>query len=168
VKRVYVLRHAKSSWDEPGLSDHERPLAPRGRRAAKAMARHLREAGIDPGLVLCSTAKRARQTLQRIEPAVGRRSVHVEDGLYGAGAAALLERLHAVPDPVGSVMVIGHNPGLQDLILGLAQPGPLRDEVAAKYPTAALATLAADVVSWPDLRPGGAQLVAFVRPRDLG
>src|SRR3954449_6356216 len=67
-----------------------------------------------------------------------------------------------------ATVLIGDDPGLQDLILGLAQPGPLRDEVAAKYPTAALATLAADVVSWPDLRPGGAQLVAFVRPRDLG
>src|SRR5437764_6878294 len=142
MKRLYVLRHAKSSWDDPAASDHDRPLAPRGRKAAKATARHLREQRVEPELVLCSTARRARQTLERIEPSLGRRAVHVERELYGASADELLERLRAVDDAVGSVMLIGHNPGLEDLILALARPSPRRREVEAKYPTAALAPLA--------------------------
>jgi len=164
---LYVLRHAKSSWDDPALSDRDRPLAPRGRKAAKTIARHLRKEGVEPQLVLCSPARRARETLERIEPALARRSVKVEDALYAAGADALLERLHEVGDAVGSVMVIGHNPGLEDLVLTLARPGARRDEVAVKFPTAALATLAFDGTRWADLRPGGAELAAFVRPRDL-
>ena len=164
---LYVLRHAKSSWDDPALSDHDRPLAPRGRKAAKAIARHLRKEGVEPQLVLCSPARRARETLERIEPALARRGVKVEDALYGAGADALLGRLHEVGDAVASVMVIGHNPGLEDLVLAVARPGARRDEVAVKFPTAALATLAFDGTRWADLAPGGADLVAYVRPRDL-
>src|SRR4051794_26437716 len=124
MKRLYLLRHAKSSWKDPGLADHDRPLAGRGRRAAKAVARHLREQGIDPELVLCSTARRARETLERLEPALGRGAVRVEPVLYGADAGALLEHLRGVSDAVGSVLVIGHNPGLQRLALGLARPAP--------------------------------------------
>jgi phosphohistidine phosphatase len=167
VKRIYLLRHAKSSWKDDQLRDHDRPLAGRGKRAAKAMARHLRDEGIDPQLVLCSTARRARDTLERIEPALGRRTVHVERDLYGASAQALLERLRAVPDRVGSVMVIGHNPGLEDLALELARDGPLVGDVEAKFPTAALATLTFAGSSWARLGPAEADLVAFVRPRDL-
>ena len=167
MKRLYVLRHAKSSWDEPARSDHDRPLAPRGRKAAKAMARHLREQGVAPELVLCSTATRSRQTLERIEPALGRRTVQVERELYAASAAELLARLHAVADTVGSVMIICHYPGLQDLVLGLARPSDARREVEVKYPTAALATLDLDVERWRDVRAGGGGLVGFVRPRDL-
>ena len=167
TRHVYVLRHAKSSWDDPSLTDHDRPLNGRGRRAAKAMARHIRDEGIAPELVLCSTAARARQTLERIEPALGTRSTSVEPDLYGADEPALLDRLRGLPDTVGSVMLIGHNPGLQDLVLALAAPAPARDEVAAKFPTAALATFAFAGRSWRDLAPGGAELVAYVRPRDL-
>ena len=139
--RLFVLRHAKSSWKDPGQADHDRPLAGRGRRAAKALARHLREERIEPELVLCSTARRARETLERIEPALGVADVRFEPALYGASAGALLERLHDVPDHVGSVMLIGHNPGLQELALELAHSGPKLHELAAKFPTAALATL---------------------------
>jgi phosphohistidine phosphatase len=166
MRRLHVLRHAKSSWDDPSLRDHDRPLAPRGRKAAKKIARHLRDEGIDPDLVLCSTALRARQTLEGIEPALGRRRVSVEPGLYAAGADELLQRLRALDETAGSVMLIGHNPGLQDLVVELAAPGPERDAVAAKLPTAALASLAVRE-PWPELRTGGAQLVGFVRPRDL-
>jgi phosphohistidine phosphatase len=94
VHRLFLLRHAKSSWKDPRQADHDRPLAGRGRRAAKALARHVRE---------------------RIEPALGVADVRCEPALYGASAGALLERLHDVPDHVGSVMLIGHNPGLQEL-----------------------------------------------------
>ena len=167
MKHLYLLRHAKSSWKQGDLSDHDRPLARRGRRATTAIARHLREQGIVPELILCSTARRARETLERIEPVLAGRAVRVESELYGASAGTLLERLHLVPDAVGSVMLIGHNPGLQRLALELAQPAPEMRELEAKYPTAGLAILAFDRPSWDELDRGTAELVAFVRPRDL-
>jgi phosphohistidine phosphatase len=167
VKRIYVLRHAKSSWKDASLADHDRPLAGRGRRAAKAMRAHLRAEHIDPDLVLCSTAARARETLARIEPALGRQEVKVERALYGASADALITRLRRLPAKCDSVLLIGHNPGLQDLVLTLSLAGPERDAVAVKFPTAALATLEAPIDGWRELKPGATELSAFVRPRDL-
>jgi phosphohistidine phosphatase len=164
-RRLYLLRHAKSSWKDEALADHDRPLAGRGRRAAKTIRRHLKTQGIDPDLVLCSTATRARQTLEGIEPALGRGAVRVEAELYGAGSAALLARLHHVPARARSVIVIGHNPGLQDLALLLARDGS--EELEEKFPTAALATLAFRGAGWTALDPGTAELIDFVRPRDL-
>jgi phosphohistidine phosphatase len=147
--RLYLLRHAKSSWDEPGLADHDRPLAPRGRRAAKAMGRYLREQGIEPDLVLCSSATRARQTLKRL----GLADARIEPDLYAADAATLRR---FIPE-TASVMLIGHNPGLQDLALSLVRSGPRLVELAAKFPTGALATIELDT----------GELIDFVRPRDL-
>jgi phosphohistidine phosphatase len=167
MKRLYLLRHAKSSWKDTSLPDHDRPLAGRGRRAAKAIARHMREHGIEPELVLCSTARRARETLERIEPALDTRAVQVEPDLYAASAHALLARLRSIPDTVESVMVIGHNPGLQELALELARPASAVSELATKYPTAALATLAFRASSWQELDRDTAELVELVRPRDL-
>jgi phosphohistidine phosphatase len=161
--RLYLLRHAKSSWKDPALADHDRPLNSRGRRAAKAIGRHMRDQGIEPELVLCSPATRARETLERIGP-VGH-GAHIEPELYGAGVGALLARLHEVPAAVPSVMVIGHNPGLQDLALFLSRWGPGVREPEAKFPTAGLATLA--VPGWSTLDRGTAELIDFVRPRDL-
>ena len=167
MKRLYLLRHAKSSWDDSSLPDHDRPLAGRGRRASKAIARHLREEDIKPDLVLCSSARRARETLDRLEKALGASTVQVEDDLYAASASQLLDRVRRVPDGVESVMLIGHNPGLQELALGLARASATADELAAKYPTAALATLEFSASSWRELDNGAADLVALVRPRDL-
>ncbi len=164
-RRLYLLRHAKSSWKDQRLADHERPLAGRGRRAAKAIRRHLNEQGIDPELVLCSTARRARQTLEGIEPALGRGAVRVEPELYGAGSAALLARVQQVPARVRSVMIIGHNPALQDLALLLARDGSA--ELGVKFPTAALATLEFHGPGWAVLDRGKAELIEFVRARDL-
>jgi phosphohistidine phosphatase len=167
MKRLHLLRHAKSSWKESGVPDHDRPLARRGRRAAKTMAAHLGEQGIAPELVLCSTARRARDTFERIEPALRTPDVRFEPELYHASADTLLDRLHEVPDAVGSVMLIGHNPSLEMLALELARPGALVRELAAKYPTAALATFGFPGASWRDLGSGTAELTGFVRPRDL-
>jgi phosphohistidine phosphatase SixA len=110
-RRLYLLRHAKSSWKDERLADHDRPLAGRGKRAAKAIAGHLRKQGIEPELVLCSTATRARETLAGIRAVLGDGEVRLERELYRAGPGVLLARLHAGPEAVGSVMVIGHNPG---------------------------------------------------------
>jgi phosphohistidine phosphatase len=165
VKRLFLLRHAKSSWDDAELADHDRPLAPRGRRAAKVMARHLRLERVTPELVLCSSSRRTRETLECI--AVGDAAeILVERGLYGATQDDLLDRLRAVPDAVRSVMLIGHNPAVQHLSFVLARPGPELERVRAKFPTAALATLEFDG-AWGALAPGRARLVAFVTPREL-
>jgi phosphohistidine phosphatase len=168
VRYLYLLRHAKSSWDDPGLDDHDRPLAPRGRKATKRMAEHLREAGIQPSLVLCSSALRARQTFDRIAPAMGEAfSIKVERSLYGADEGNLLARLRRVAASVPSVMVIGHNPALQYLALTLARRGANRDRLEQKFPTAGLATLRILEIPWKELDRGRAELVDFVSPRDL-
>jgi phosphohistidine phosphatase len=159
--RLYLLRHAKSSWDDAGLADHDRPLAKRGRRATKAIARHMSEHDIAPELVLCSTARRTRETFERIAPALGTPAVSYEDELYGAGDSELLERLRKVPDDVSSVMLIGHNPGIEDLASALVGRA-----VASKFPTAALATLEL-AGRWREAAPGRAELIDFVVPRDL-
>jgi phosphohistidine phosphatase len=167
MKRLYLLRHAKSSWKDTSLSDHDRPLAARGRGAAKAIARHLRDHDLEPELVLCSTARRARETLDRILPGLGAPTVELEHDLYAASADALLQRLRRVPDTLASVMLIGHNPGLQDLALDLARPAPTLSELATKFPTAALATLEFRASSWQELDHETGEIVALVRPRDL-
>jgi phosphohistidine phosphatase len=168
TKQLFVLRHAKSSWEDPGLEDHERPLAPRGRRAVAAMADYLRAGGIEPALVLCSSARRTRETLEGIGLA-GEQLIEPE--LYAASTSALIERLHRVPDEVGSAMVIGHNPAMQTLVLRLAGAGNGTEdaelgEVQRKFPTAALATLTFEC-GWGELGPGAATLVGFVRPKQL-
>jgi phosphohistidine phosphatase len=168
VKTLYVLRHAKSSWQDEGLPDHERPLAGRGRKAAKRLAGYMRSEAVAPALVLCSSAARTRETLERVRPGLyGDPVVEVEDELYGAGERTLLARLRRVPDSIPSVMLIGHNPGLEDLVVSLAGDGDRLRDVRAKFPTGALATLEWDG-RWDVLAPGAARLTAFVTPRELG
>jgi phosphohistidine phosphatase len=167
MRTLYLLRHAKSSWDDPGLEDRERPLAPRGRKAAKKIARWAEEHDVRPQLVLCSDALRARQTLERVLPALGDPKVSVEGALYAASKETLLGRVQTLPDEVEAAMLIGHNPGIADLVLALSTPGEQRARAAEKLPTGALATLRAEVERWSGLRPGSASLVAFVVPREL-
>jgi phosphohistidine phosphatase len=167
MKRLYLLRHAKSSWDDPTLADHDRPLAPRGRRAAKVIAKHLERNGIAPELVLCSGSRRTRQTLDRIAPGLGDRAeIQIRSELYAASSADLFELLRELPDEVESVMLIGHNPGIQDLTLSLARGGPETARVRSKFPTAALATLELGG-SWRGLAPRAAELTSFVKPKEL-
>jgi phosphohistidine phosphatase len=128
------------------------------------MAGHLCHEGIRPALVLCSSATRARETLEGVAPGG---NVRIEPELYGASAPALLERLQRVPDAIGSVMLVGHNPAIQMLTVGLAAGGDDLARVERKFPTGALATLAF-TGAWHELRPGGAKLVSFVRPKELG
>jgi len=167
--RLYLLRHAKSSWDDPRLADHDRPLAPRGERAVRGLRTHLAGLVDGPDLVLCSSARRTTMTLAGIAAALPA-GVHtrIEDRLYAASAAQLLVRLHDVSDEVGGVMVIGHNPGLEELAHLLVGTGDDadREKMAAKFPTGALATLVV-TGSWAGLAPAAAGLEAFVVPRDL-
>ncbi len=171
MKTLYLLRHAKSSWDSPQLKDNERPLNKRGKKAAKAICAYMRENGVRPSMVLCSTAERTRQTLKRIRPALPDDAVVVlELGLYLAGYERFLDLMRRVDDEnTPSLMMIGHNPETEQVAIDLAGDGDpeLLAQMATKYPTGALAVLEAPVERWRDFAPGSARLTAFVRPRDL-
>lgn len=165
--RLYIFRHAKSSWKTDGLDDFHRPINARGRKAAPAMGHYMQQHGIQPDLILCSAAVRARETLALILAALdGEPTIEIEEGLYLASAKTLLERLRRLGDGPDSVMLIGHNPGLHDLALSMAAPGE-QQVPAAKYPTAALTELVFDGQDWPDIGPGTGNLVRFVTPRSL-
>jgi phosphohistidine phosphatase len=166
ASRLYLMRHAKSSWDDPSLGDHDRPLAGRGRRAAKLIADHMRSEAISPSLVVCSSALRTRQTLEGIAPALDAPEVSIEREIYGASAAALLDRLRRIGDETGSAMLIGHQPAIRELTLSLAGDGVDLARVRAKFPTAALATLLF-VGEWSTLSAGSAELVEYVKPKEL-
>jgi phosphohistidine phosphatase len=171
MKRLYLLRHTKSSWDEPGLADRDRPLAPRGRKAAKRIAAYLRREDAAPAVVLCSSSVRTRQTLAAILPALdGDPEVLVEDGLYAADADTLLARIRAVPAAADSVLLIAHNPGIGDLAFSLAGGGDADalGRLGEGFPTGALATFTVAADAWDGLAAGGAELTAYVVPRELG
>lgn len=169
MKTLHLLRHAKSSREDPGLDDHERPLAPRGLQATPRIAEHMRQEGIRPDAVLCSSSTRTRQTLELLGDAIPSNcDVRIEDQLYGASADVLLDRLRALPGFAERAMLIGHNPAVQQLAVLLSTGGPHVDRAAKKFPTAALATLVASIDEWSELAPAGAELRAFVRPKDLG
>lgn len=167
---LLVLRHAKSSWAEPGMDDHERPLDARGARDAPRMALHLAHAAPRPARVLCSTAVRARQTLDAVLAALPAPPppVVLEPELYLAPAARLLARVRRLPPPTEAALLVGHNPGLEDLVRGLAGDG---DEASAERLAEGLKTATLAVLrfpgTWSALEPGGARLEALVRPRDL-
>jgi phosphohistidine phosphatase len=159
MRELLLLRHAKSAGkDDPALTDHERPLAPRGERACAAMAGHLQGTEVD--LVLCSTARRAVDTWEGVNEGVKAGEVCFEDALYTFDGADLIDRLDLLRDAVTSVMVVGHNPAIEELAEWLTGEG------VEKYPTGALATIALDR-GWQDLEQGCAELRAFVRPKDL-
>jgi len=164
---LHLLRHAKSSWAEPSLRDADRPLSPRGERAGRKLARELSRIGVAPLLVLCSSARRAVETMELIRPSLpGHPEVLIEDGLYGAGGRELMLRLRRVPATCREVMLVGHNPGIQDVALALAgttAPGSLREHM----PTGALVTLAVDASRWAELRPGMGTVTRFLLPRRL-
>jgi phosphohistidine phosphatase len=167
LKRLLLIRHAKSSWDDPALADHERPLAPRGQKAAERIAEHLGDADVTIDVVLCSSSRRTRETLELLSASFGDAEVLVEDRLYGASAGDLLDRLREVPDGVSGVALIGHNPGIQDLTIELARDGPHVGRALKKFPTAAVAVLEFDA-PWSELASGGARLTSFTVPKDLG
>jgi phosphohistidine phosphatase len=165
---LVLLRHAKSSW-KTGLADHDRPLAPRGSRAVAALRRHVAGAHLAPDLVLCSTARRAVDTWEGIAPACPPGTpVEFDPELYGANAGDLLRRLRQLPAATRCLLVVGHNPGLEDLATGLAGSGPadLMGRLHTKFPTGALVTLAVPG-PWAGLRWNSAALAGYVVPREL-
>jgi phosphohistidine phosphatase len=169
VRTLHLLRHAKSSWDDETIPDHDRPLSPRGARAARKIAAHLPSAAVHPALVLCSSAHRTVETLEVLRPTLGERAeVSIEPELYGADAAGILDRLRIVDAQIPEILVIAHNPGLQDLAIELAGDGDavMLNRLRIKFPTGALATFDLDV-SWAELGPGHAHLTNLVTPKEL-
>ncbi|MFZ5780966.1 MAG: SixA phosphatase family protein [Pseudomonadota bacterium] len=171
MKTILLLRHAKSSWHDARLNDHERPLSGRGERAAKAMADYVAHKVPRPDLILCSTSTRTRQTLAPVIRELGPPTppISLESTLYLASDAILLAQLRKVPESVSTVLLVGHNDGIADLARALAgggAPGALAT-LSEKFPTGALAVLKLKDRPWDDLEPGAAELVDFVRPRDL-
>ncbi|GAA3607558.1 SixA phosphatase family protein [Microlunatus ginsengisoli] len=164
-RTLVLLRHAKSSWDDPDLDDHERPLAERGRRDATQVGTLMAERRIRPDLVLCSTAERTRQTWKRAERA-GARAVEVrfDDRVYEASSYGLLRLVQSVPDEVRSLLVLGHGPGLPDLAdrLSIESTSEAARRMRMKFPTSGLALFAV-TVPWAQLRE--ASLLDFVVPR---
>jgi phosphohistidine phosphatase len=171
ARRLILLRHAKSAWPD-GLPDHDRPLAPRGRRDAPAAGRWLRKSGYVPDRVLCSTATRARETWQLAEEKLGAHPpIALEDRVYGASSADLLALARQTSVDVDTLLIVGHEPAIRELTLELAsdQRGDAEayGRVRAKYPTAAIAVLSMPG-NWPELSPGQAQLAHFATPSDFG
>lgn len=150
------------------MEDVERPLAPRGARAADRMREYLDAEEIRPELVLCSSALRTRETLARILPGLGPElTVRIEPSVYSFDADALLQRLQDVPADVGSVMLVGHNPAMQEIASLLARGGDRLDELRRGFPTAALAELDLGGGSWRELASGTGRLTRFIVPREL-
>jgi phosphohistidine phosphatase len=161
--RLLLLRHAKSDWSG-NLGDHDRPLAPRGRKAAPRIGAFMRKKGYVPEAVLCSTAERTKQTLELLLPQLrADPTVRYDRALYLAEWPALL-----------AALMIGHNPGLEQLAVALTlQPQDAAERarfeaLERKFPTAALAVLDFDVPLWEAVKPGTGRLRDFVRPRDTG
>ena len=168
---LYLLRHAKSSWDHASLSDFDRPLAARGREAAPRMGRLLRDNKHSPELVLCSPALRARQTKDLVLDVLDYDpEVRLVDGLYNFGdGTGLLHIIQQIGTECSELMIIGHNPSLENLAVKLAGSGRSADlkDMARKYPTAALAIIEFEGDDWADIRAGKGKLHSFTRPKAL-
>ena len=165
TRTLHVLRHAKSRWDQP-VTDHERGLAPRGNRALVQLSAYVADQGIRPDVVLTSTARRALETLEGVHAALGDPEVQALDRLYGASVTDIVALVRATDPAFHSVLVVGHNPGLHDLVVRLARTGRGLDDAIEKFPTAALASLTF-AGAWRELDARTAVLDRFVRPRDL-
>jgi len=161
VKILYLFRHAKSSWDEPLLSDFDRPLSKRGQKTAPQMGRIMRQRKVSPDLVICSPARRTKETAKlALEKARIDADVVFTEGIYEASVRALLSVLSKQDGSVGSILMIGHNPGMSDLIETLT--GQVEE-----FPTAALARLSLAINHWREIEAGCGKLDWLVRPKDV-
>jgi phosphohistidine phosphatase len=172
MRQLLLLRHAKASWDDPQMPDHSRPLHPRGRADTGAMRDAMQTFGIRADLVLVSSARRTLQTLQGLAPWIAPPAVEPMDGLYLASATDILHILRQVTPTMRDVMLIGHNPGIHDLALLIADRNPADTTIpgaailAETYPTLGLAQFAVPD-DWASIGPGRAQLQHFLAPADL-
>lgn len=172
MAQLLLLRHAKSSWDDPSLADHQRPLNARGERAARAMSNAFAALHFAPDLAIISSSLRTRQTFEALHLNVEATEIDVTDALYLAASDGILDRLRLVPACTRSVLVVGHNPGLYDTAIELVGNDPAtRPEAPVTrlldgYPTASLAEFSISV-AWAELGLGRGRLVRFQRPEDF-
>lgn len=168
---LLLLRHAKSSWDDVSLDDFDRPLNARGKKAAPMVGQWMLDRKLSPQLIICSGARRTRETLGFILPFMrGDQDIRIEDGIYNAdGANDLLDRLHSIGKEAATVMVIGHNPAMQDLAIGLCGSGDPDDlhQIAIKFPTASLAEIDFKATDWSNVAAGTGILKSLVLPRRM-
>jgi phosphohistidine phosphatase len=170
MRRLMLLRHAKSDWTRPGTGDHERALAPRGREAAPRVGAYMAHHGLTPDLVLCSTATRARETWDLVAAAFPVKPPTVYEGrLYEAGATALFEVIKDAKASFHVLLLTGHNPGLHDFAQRLIASGDTdaRQRLTEKFPTGALAVIDFAVDDWRKLHLRSGRLDRFVVPRAL-
>ncbi len=170
MKTIYILRHAKSSWADGSLRDHDRPLNARGRAAAPRVGAHMQGAGYLPDLVLCSTATRTMRTLDAVLSELeGEPAIEFQEELYLAGPSEMLDLVRSGSDTAESILLVGHNPGTGMLAAALSGDGPPESIhlMRSKFPTAGLAIIELNVNRWKDVVSGCGSLKEFVRPRDL-
>jgi phosphohistidine phosphatase len=170
MKRLTVLRHAKSSWDDPNLDDFNRPLNDRGWKAARRMGRELSLRGMRFDLVLASAAARVRETIDGVQENYDFDApIRFEPRIYEATEVDLLSLIRALPETVSAPLLVGHNPSLERLIAELTHDDDrgLRERVAAKFPTAALAVVELPAERWADVTPGSGKIVELILPKDL-
>ena len=161
MKTLYILRHAKSSWDDSSLSDFERPLNERGFKAAPLMGEMMRKNGFVPEIIVCSTAKRAEQTAKLVkESAEFEAEINFEAAIYEASPMTLLHIVSEIDDEFNSALIVGHNPGFENLVRILT-------EKSETMPTAALAVVDLEIESWNETNAERGNLREFVRPKDL-
>lgn len=161
MKTVLLLRHAKSSWAHPDLSDFDRPLNDRGKRDAPRMGRLIGQMGLTPELIFCSTARRARKTAAKVARECDYQGeIQIEDSLYLAPPTAYVQLLHTTPDEVSNAMFVGHNPGMEALLEWLTGAFEF-------MPTAGLASIHLDIDQWTEVIPRCGKLVELWRPKEL-
>jgi phosphohistidine phosphatase len=169
VKSLTLLRHAKSDWADPAMTDFERPLNARGKSAARMIGTCLRESGASFDLVLCSPAARAVETLERVAETYGPglRPRH-DERIYLASPSTLLELVRAVPDDVARLLIVGHNPGMEQLSLLLSAESDQRARVQDKFPTGGLVEIDFASDRWAEVDEGSGTIRRFIVPRELG
>lgn len=167
--RLFLLRHAKSAWPA-GILDVDRPLAPRGRKAAVLMGDYLKDEGLLPDLVLVSPARRTQETWELVQPALGDIAYHPEPRIYEARASGLLTILQEADPAKRKLLMIGHNPGFEDLAKMLIGDGTQEDclRLGRKYPSAGLVVIDFACKTWADVEAHGGRLERFVTPKTLG
>lgn len=171
MKTLSILRHAKSSWDQPNTDDFDRPLNDRGRKAARRIGRELKNRKMRFDLCLASPAARVRETLDGVSEAYGEFPfpVRFEPQIYLADTAALLEMVCGVSNQVETLLLVGHNPGLERLVGNITHDDKhgLRERVEHKFPTAALAVIDLPVTSWAKVQAASGKLVDLILPKEL-
>ncbi len=172
MAQLLLLRHAKSSWDDPSIPDHQRPLNARGEQSARAMSNAFATLHLAPDLALISSSRRTQQTFEALHLSLEATETDITDALYLASSDSILERLRLVPGSTRSVLVVGHNPGLYDAAIELVgndpatRPEPPVMRLLDAYPTASPAEFSISV-PWAELGPGRGRLVRFQRPEDF-